>query len=930
MSIFTQAIALVSEPPGSLVYHLVLLFALEAAAAIAVSHWWRKRGAPEARLALAASVLFLLRLLGLSLALLASVTLINPLLVIPPFDRAASALAILFIIWIFAFPESTPLADAATFILLLLTLLAAGITWVLWLQAAAAGAAYYNGSLEETIWEQAQIFMLVAGLIVVGIRHRANWFTGLALLFCLFLGHLIHYSFTPTGINLPGVNVPGAARLAEILALPMFTAMVYRRVSMLDVPVVAEAPPALALPPTPPPAVEVEAEIPKTAPLPPLEVEEKSPTIVSEATGPPRVKSALDSKAAIALASLNTSTKREDLVQTITLAIGHTLVADVCLFVDPPDSWGTANIAASYDLIREQSLYGAPLPLNEMGVLSSALNWGETSRLTLEKYGMELRHLSAAVGIEQVGPGMIVPLTSTESPPLGAIILLSPFSQREWSAEDQDLLIALVEPITTALSAVEKSSRLKEELEQKQEQVNQLETEGRVTQETAWRSVAEAQVEAERWRREAEKIAKQSQAQMEVNQRTLISELSDLRAKLQLAQRQVEERDRLETELNALREHVPSLEYLKTELETAKNEVEAHVQRERQLAAELENTRAEIKQLSEKSLALQGQSDNQALAEIKTALALALAQLADKSKALATAQEQLAEKERLITQAQAEIKHQAEAVSASAAVAKSAPAEEGPPAPSLEMIASLTQELRQPMSSIVGYSDLLLGESVGIIGALQRKFLERIKSSSERLGTLLDDLIRVTAIDSGTLELKPEDLDVSRVIEDAILSCGTVFREKSINLRLDIADDLPQIKGDRDSLRQIVSHLLNNAASASAVDGEVILTIQREVEQPRGGEPLNFLFISVRDSGGGIAPQDQPKVFSRMYRADAPLVAGLGDTGVGLSIAKALVEAHGGRIWVNSELGQGSTFCALLPVDGGATRKNGSKSPRNS
>ena len=921
MSIFVQAIALISEPPGSLVYHLVLLFALEAAAAIAVSHWWRKRGAPEARLALAASVLFLLRLLSLSLALFASVTLINPLLVIPPFDRAASALAILLIIWIFAFPESTPLADAATFILILLTLIASGITWVLWLQEAAAGAAFYNGSMEETIWEIAQILLLVGGLILVGARHRANWFIGLALLLGLCLGHVIHYLFP-----LAGTNVPGAERLAEIIALPMFTAMTYRRVSMLDIPVIADAPPALVLSQSPP---SIEAEILDTTPRPPLVVEATPPAGVPAEAGLPYLKSALDSKAAVALASLNTSTNREELAQAVTLAVAHTLVADVCLFVDPPDSWGTANIAASYDLIREQQLFGAPLPLNEMGVLTSALSWGETSRLPLEQYGMELRHLAAAVGIDHVGPGMIVPLTSTESPPLGAIILLSPFSQRAWSAEDQDLLIALVQPITTALYALEKNARLKEELGQKQEQVNQLETEGRVTQETAWRSVAEAQVEAERWRREAEKLAKQSQAQIEANQRTLISELNDLRAKLQLAQRQVEERNHLETELNALRERVPSLEYLKTELETAKREVEDHLQREQQLAAELENTQAEFKQLSEKSLALPGPSDNQALAEIQNALALALAQLTEKSKALTTAQEQLAEKERLLAQAQAEIKRQAEA--SSAAITLNAPVESASAAPSLEMIASLTQELRQPMSSIVGYSDLLLGESVGIIGALQRKFLERIKSSSERLGTLLDDLIRVTAIDSGTLELKPEELDVSRVIEDAILSCGTIFREKSINLRLDIADDLPQIKGDRDSLRQIASHLLNNAASASAIDGEVILTVQREVEQPRGGEPLNFLFISVRDSGGGIAPQDQPKVFSRMYRADAPLVAGLGDTGVGLSIAKALVEAHGGRIWVNSEIGQGSTFCVLLPVDGGAaTRKNGSKFPRSS
>ncbi len=223
------------------------------------------------------------------------------------------------------------------------------------------------------------------------------------------------------------------------------------------------------------------------------------------------------------------------------------------------------------------------------------------------------------------------------------------------------------------------------------------------------------------------------------------------------------------------------------------------------------------------------------------------------------------------------------------------------------------------MSSIVGYSDLLMGESVGILGALQQKFLERIIASCERMEALLDDLIRVTALDSGKLKLAHDSLDVMSVIEEAILGCSAQFREKSINLRMDLSDNLPAVLADRDALRQIVSHLLNNAASASAMDGEVTLNVQAEApaHAPGGASSADGLFISVRDSGGGIAPEDQPRVFSRTYRADAPLIAGLGETaGMGLFIAKALTEAQGGRIWVTSELGQGSTFSVFLPVTG--------------
>jgi two-component system OmpR family sensor kinase len=99
-----------------------------------------------------------------------------------------------------------------------------------------------------------------------------------------------------------------------------------------------------------------------------------------------------------------------------------------------------------------------------------------------------------------------------------------------------------------------------------------------------------------------------------------------------------------------------------------------------------------------------------------------------------------------------------------------------------------------------------------------------------------------------------------------------------------------------------------------------VLKVRAEMDPAAVDQASHALLIAVRDSGGGVAPEDQPRVFQRLYRADAPLIAGLGETGVGLSVAKALVEAHGGRIWLTSDPGQGSTFTVLLPMHG----KNGS------
>jgi signal transduction histidine kinase len=132
----------------------------------------------------------------------------------------------------------------------------------------------------------------------------------------------------------------------------------------------------------------------------------------------------------------------------------------------------------------------------------------------------------------------------------------------------------------------------------------------------------------------------------------------------------------------------------------------------------------------------------------------------------------------------------------------------------------------------------------------------------------------------------------------------------------------------RPSRLQIFSHLLNNSGAASAAETEVHLSVQHESEQRPGADPLNYLIISVTDTGGGIAPEDQPRVFSRLYRADAPLIAGLGDNGKGLSIDKALVEGHGGRIWVISDPGAGSTFYVLLPLEGKYAKANGARRER--
>ncbi len=235
-----------------------------------------------------------------------------------------------------------------------------------------------------------------------------------------------------------------------------------------------------------------------------------------------------------------------------------------------------------------------------------------------------------------------------------------------------------------------------------------------------------------------------------------------------------------------------------------------------------------------------------------------------------------------------------------------------------EFIASLSQELRTPMTSVTGYTDLLVGESVGMIGEMQRKFLQRIKANIERMNVMLNDLTGVTAIDAGQLEIRPVVVDMVEVIEDTIIGARAQLEENEITLNMKMGPDIPPVEADPDSVRQIMSNLLGNAIKSTPAGGsiEISTTIHEENGNfPAAAQTISpYLMISVKDSGGGIADKDINRVFERFYRAERPLIEGLGETGVGLSIVKSLVEAHGGRVWVETEIGTGSIFHFLLPI----------------
>ena len=237
--------------------------------------------------------------------------------------------------------------------------------------------------------------------------------------------------------------------------------------------------------------------------------------------------------------------------------------------------------------------------------------------------------------------------------------------------------------------------------------------------------------------------------------------------------------------------------------------------------------------------------------------------------------------------------------------------------PRYEMIASLAEELRTPLTSISGYTDLLLSESVGKLSTKQQSFLQRVRANTERFSTVLDQMIQVAkAGDDPSISPDEELVDTREVIESAVHTIITRMQDKNLRLEMDIPDNLDPLPINREALQQIMVNLLNNACQSSQRNGRVVVTARTDTLPFASDEsPVRFVHIAITDSGRGIHAADRVRVFNPHLQTDNPLIEGLGDTAAGLAVAQTLTQTYGGRIWLDSEVGHGSTFSLIFPLN---------------
>jgi signal transduction histidine kinase/GAF domain-containing protein len=870
----------VATQPGDLAYHLVTLFAIQLILGMAFGHWIRHRREQSAvRLLLTGLGFTLARASLMLLAVLGRVGVLgsSAVTLLPPLERffelATAALAA----WTFLLILDKR-AGLGVSLLLVVLLVAGGgcaVSAYFWIRGGGPGVAY-NAHVQAAVWQVATIVLLAVSVIATLVWQGVDW----GLVFFLFAVWLSGHIVQLISPNLDS-DIAGWVRLANVVALPLLAALVYRR-ALSAVPATGE------------------------------DVGDDMLEVVGILQAVRRIEEAGDIEAALELASAS-----------IARTLGTDVIAVGLPIVGPSKGVRIAGMfpPTGAKLARQDlKLLASDHPL-----LASVLQTGRMERAYGRRRESTVSGIYHTLGFQRVGPLILQPLVEGNNL-MGVVVAGNPVSRRRFTSRDEQILQAVAAAVTASLANLRRRGGAPgggvEELKDALAEVQRL------TQETV-----ELQSELEQQRQRADELDTMLRLQEEV-----VGAEDRSAAETAIWEEELREladtRDALKNELAEWKEKAEQIAHAKADLQMqlAQTRAELQVVQNREAApAPVERVadsgpggilvgdeHGNVIMVSQGAQYLVGQSRAnivgmllQDVFDEPTWVQTVQRLSGDGAQPGDTASVTLELDERTI---RAELARLPDSSSWPGGLSAMLYLEKGTTLQT-EMLTSLIHELRTPMTSINGYIDLLVGEAVGILGETQRQFLLRVKANIERMGGLLDDLVKVVSIDAGEEgRLSPEPVNFGNVMESAIMSLSAQFSERELSVQLEMPDELPPVYADRDSIFQVVQHLLANAGQCSRQGSDVVVHAELEEHDNQIQGLPDYLLVSVSDTGGGIAPEDQRRVFQRLYRADNPLISGLGETGVGLSIAKALVEAHGGRIWVESEAGVGSTFSFILPL----------------
>jgi PAS domain S-box-containing protein len=950
MSIISYALNLLSAPPGGLVYHLVTLFAIEAGLGMALGQWQRTRQKAPLRIAVAFGGLLLMRLCLMLVALLAWQGFLDPATLVPPLERFFDTAGVVLLCWAFVFPslDSPDLSRLFLIANLSLTTMTCLVLVPLWyLDFGTIADLNYNGYWQDIVWGIWKFLIICTACLILLWRASRERGLLLSVFTCLLVGSFLHQMVVWLAPHFYEVaHIAGLERLTNLVAFSLLAVAVYRIV-------IAEISSRRREHETVDEGAEGEVE--RFLPL--LRASQKTSAslelpVVLDSAVEGAAQALRADMCAIAFPADNTDEfhfaamypqgeKEEDISLTLNeqpmiqpvVRRGEQIVSD--------RAEGDAQVMKLYALMgfsemgplliqplsREDDVMGMLIlgnPRTKRAFSSSELQLSQTlaSQITVALENARL-HQRAQAKAEQLAWTLHnqEELLSQRRADLEA--------EAQKSREDAEMFAQRL------YEAEMKAKRMKQEVKELTKRLHLKEKEALEEKDALETELRQKREEAQRLAQELEAGPKdvQTRTDLEAELNRKEEQIRQLAEELQAKEAKLDQiRTSSEKELNQAADKIKQLAEIIHRQKEGFGQSSALME---SIASAMivSNEAGQVVSVNPAAVQILGVSRSELLerpmealwedASWRGAIKLLLASAGKKGK---TAPEATARSQKVLLKKDESITLQANLTSiidgegnfkGVVAVLHDVAAESEEQRAKDEFIASISQELRTPMTSITGYTDLLLGESVGTLADMQRKFLQRIQANTERMGSMLNDLIGVAAIDAGQLKLQIEPLDLAGVLEDTIAGARAQLEEKEIVLDVEVDENLPLVKADADYVHQIMTNLLSNACKCSPVGGKVSIRARAYERHEFGESDTGYLLVSVSDSGGGIAPEDQSKVFDRFYQAERPLIAGLGETGVGLSIVKALVEAHGGRIWVESETGVGSTFNYILPIADG-------------
>jgi signal transduction histidine kinase len=872
MDIFSEVSKIVSSPLGSLVYHLLLLLAVEATLAMAWGEWQRARREQAQRLFFAMGGLFLVRVPYFVAALLAPAWL-------PLLERFADTASIGLLGWAFMPPpkQGARTWDLVFGIDLLATVGVCVAFSILWGQDPQAD---YNSSWQAIVWSLWQMGLtLLAGLAVTRSQGE-GWGTFLVAIVVMFLGALMQLLHPP---DMP--NVPVWERLGNLVAYPLMAAAVYQNI------------------------------------IAGLRVHSRQLQDISQASLD-QIKSLLFlfETGQQMSASLDLPPVLDNAVRGIARALG----ADQCAIAFPVEGDpGQMRLMAIFNPARQGRGEGVAFPCEYQFTVQQAMR-RKRYVIAEESDNVQLKVLFALMGSSEVGPLLVQPLVA-EGEAIGAIIVGNSRSRRPFTPNEAKLCQSLAEQLVGAIQnarryqAAQNSIReLNQALAEERRLLQQAKTQvGEFADRLAsTQAGTEELIRREESAREARNALEIKLVSGRAETETLSERLAVLEGDLKQAHANAEAQARWHREEMVRRqveweETVQSADWIQAALQGMTAGIllanaEGLIQ-ETNVAAEilLDRDHEELQGLELEAIndderwqqavasASGGEAVRLTMQMGANTLMCDIAPLPD----LDTSQGPLKGVITILQDISAEIDERRT---------------------HLEMIASLAEELRTPMTTILSYTDLILSEAVGLVGEMQRKFLLRLKASTERMIQIANDLTRVAGGEERWTSPQRQPVNLNKLIEATVAGSSVHLEDKVLSLDLDLPEDLPTIQADPDYLRRVVSNLLSNACLASSAGGRIHVQTMRSNGPPfdREHAELNgdgFVIVSIRDSGGGLSDEALVRVFDRARPSQTP--SGLGESGAGLALVKTLVEAHGGRLWVESEKGVGTTFCFVLPVN---------------